>query len=50
MIETYREGKVKAIGVSNFGISDIENLIKQTGFLNRWQIKSDFSSVIPKMN
>jgi diketogulonate reductase-like aldo/keto reductase len=32
MIETYREGKVKAIGVSNFGISDIENLIKQTGF------------------
>ena len=49
MIETYREGKVKAIGVSNFGISDIENLIKQID-LKPMAIKSDFSSIIPQMN
>ena len=32
MIEAYQEGKVKSIGVSNFEIADIENLIKQTNF------------------
>jgi diketogulonate reductase-like aldo/keto reductase len=32
MIDLYNEGKVRAIGVSNFHPSDIENLIKTTGF------------------
>src|SRR5690606_29482291 len=32
MIEAYESGKVKSIGVSNFSISDIENLVKHTGF------------------
>lgn len=30
-INLYNKGKIKAIGVSNFSISDIENLIKATG-------------------
>lgn len=30
MIDYYNQGKVKAIGVSNFGIEDIENLINNT--------------------
>ena len=32
MIDLYNEGKIRAIGVSNFHSADIENLIKTTGF------------------
>ena len=32
MIDLYNEGKIRAIGVSNFHPADIENLIKTTGF------------------
>lgn len=32
MIDLYNEGKIRAIGVSNFHPEDIENLIKTTGF------------------
>jgi diketogulonate reductase-like aldo/keto reductase len=32
MIDLYNEGKIRAIGVSNFHRSDIENLIEKTGF------------------
>ena len=32
MIDLYNEGKIRAIGVSNFHPSDIENLIETTGF------------------
>ena len=32
MIDLYNEGKIRAIGVSNFHPADIENLIKSTGF------------------
>ena len=32
MIELYNAGKIKAIGVSNFSIKNIENLITHTGF------------------
>lgn len=32
MIELYNQGKIRAIGVSNFHVSDIEALIKATGF------------------
>lgn len=33
MIEFYNEGKIKAIGVSNFSPKDIDNIIKNTGFI-----------------
>ncbi len=33
MIDLYKQGKIKAIGVSNFDERDIENLIKATGFV-----------------
>lgn len=32
MIDLYNEGKIRAIGVSNFHRPDIENLIEKTGF------------------
>lgn len=32
MIKLYNEGRIRSIGVSNFSISDIEALIKSTGF------------------
>ncbi len=32
MIDLYNEGKIRAIGVSNFHRRDIENLIEKTGF------------------
>jgi diketogulonate reductase-like aldo/keto reductase len=33
MIEFYKEGKIKAIGVSNFSPKDIDNIIKNTDFV-----------------
>ena len=32
MIKLYNEGKIRAIGVSNFSVADIKNLIDATGF------------------
>lgn len=33
MIQLYKEGKIRAIGVSNFSIADLQNIIKHTGFV-----------------
>lgn len=33
MIDLYKQGKIKAIGVSNFQKKDIEALIDATGFI-----------------
>lgn len=32
MIDLYNEGKIRSIGVSNFSIKDIENIVKATNF------------------
>lgn len=48
MIELYNDKKIRAIGVSNFNVSDLKDLIAQTGFVPHVNQISFFAGIYQK--
>jgi diketogulonate reductase-like aldo/keto reductase len=48
MIELYEAKKIRAIGVSNFNVTDLEDLIKRTGFIPHVNQIGFFAGQFPK--